>query len=252
MLTTVIVPTFNRAGLLARAIESLWRQRDAADLDLLIVDDGSTDETPAIAADLARRMPIVRVVRQENSGVAGARNCGLRHLKAETEIVTFLDSDDVCPPGRFAADQAALEANPSIELTYGLMRLVRAFDPETLMPVAEDARAAFCGIHLSCALMRRGLIERIGAFDTAFRQSEDTDYLLRIFETGTRFLQTRTTTLYYLRHGGNMTADVATASRFFAMALYRSVQRRRADASRVLRTPDFSLAPLRAPEAARC
>lgn len=247
MLTTIIIPAFNRAGMLPRAVESLWRQRDTANLDILIVDDGSTDETSAVATELAQRMSIVRVVRQDNRGVAGARNHGLRHLKAETEIVTFLDSDDVSPPGRFI-DLAALDADPALELTYGMMRMVWTLDPQTLLPTDEDTHEAFYNIQMTCALMRRSLVERIGLFDESFRQAEDTDYLLRVFETDTRFLQTRTVALFYMRHNDNMTVDTQAARFFMAKALHTSALRRKADPSRILRKPDFALMPQRKPE----
>ena len=244
MKTTVIIPTYNRATHLPRAITSLLRQRDAVDLDILVVDDGSTDETPALLSDLARQHPCIRWLRQPNAGVAGARNAGLANLLPETSFVTFLDSDDVAPPGRFASDLPRLQAGPDAALTYGRMMLVEALDPETLLPTATAKRVEVVGISLACAIFRRALIERIGAFDLALRQSEDTDYLLRAFESGAGFIQTDTLCLYYVRHPGNMTRDTIEAKRSFALAVLKSMQRRRADPGIVLNKPDFVLQPL--------
>lgn len=244
MKTSVIIPTFNRAATLPRAINSLLRQRDAAELDILVIDDGSTDETPLLLADLMREHAEIRMLRQPNTGVAGARNAGLAHLLPETEFVTFLDSDDISPPGRFAADLPRLRAAPGVALSYGRMMLVDAIDPETLLPTSTAKRAEIVGIHLSCAIFRRALIERIGSFDLTLRQAEDTDYLLRVFESGAEFSQTETLCVYYLRHRDNMTRNTEEAIRYFALAVLKSIRRRRADPGIVLHKPDFALKSL--------
>jgi glycosyltransferase involved in cell wall biosynthesis len=178
--------------------------------------------------------------------VAAARNAGLRNLLPGTDVVGFLDSDDVAPPGRFDSDLSLLAADPGLELTYGRLRLVREVDEETLTPLEGAAGPPLVGVSMSSGLFRRGLMDRIGLFDTSLQQAEDTDYLLRIFETGARFLQTETLTVFYMRHDGNMTLDSATTMKCFAKALHLSMRRRRTDPGRVLVMPSFSLEPLRA------
>ena len=244
MKITVIIPTYNRVATLPRAIESLLRQGDVADLDILVIDDGSTDATPQVLAALTREHGNLRSVRQDNTGVAGARNTGLAHLLPQTQLVSFLDSDDVSPPGRFAADLPWLQADAALDLTYGRMSLVDDIEVGTLTPPSHARRVDVVGIHLSAGIFRRRLIDRIGRFDTTLRQAEDTDYLLRIFEADTAFLQTDTLCLYYLRHPGNMTRDIPEATRCFAAAIHKSMQRRRANPSIVLRKPKFVLQPL--------
>ncbi len=88
------------------------RQRHDADLDILVVDDGSEDATSAVLADLGRKHAEIRIIRRENGGVTAARNTGLANLLPETDFITFLDSDDVSPTGRFAADLPRFEADP--------------------------------------------------------------------------------------------------------------------------------------------
>lgn len=244
MKITVIIPTYNRVATLPRAIESLLRQGDAADLDILVIDDGSTDATPQVLAALTREHRNVRSVRQDNTGVAGARNAGLAHLLPQTQLVSFLDSDDVSPPGRFAAELPRFLADAALDLTYGRMVLVDAIEDGTLTPPPQARRVDVVGISLSAGIFRRRLIDRIGRFDTTLRQAEDTDYLLRIFETETAFLQTDTLCVFYLRHPGNMTRDIPEATRSFAAAIHKSMQRRRANPSIVLRKPQFALQPL--------
>ena len=141
MTTTVIVPTYNRAPLLGRALESLLRQRQDAKLDILVVDDGSEDSTSALLADLGRKHTEIRVVRRDNGGVAAARNTGLANLLPETAFVTFLDSDDISPMGRFAADLPRFATDPDLDFTYGRMMLVDPIDDDALALQPAHARS---------------------------------------------------------------------------------------------------------------
>lgn len=244
MKTTVIMPTYNRASLIGRSIDSLLRQRDDFDLDLLVVDDGSRDDTPAVLDALQREHPAIRVVRQANAGVAAARNTGLSNLLPDTELVTFLDSDDISPIGRFAADLPRFAADPSLDLTYGRMMLVDRIDDASLVPDCGARTVEIVGIHLSAAIIRRRIIDRVGPFDLEFRQAEDTDFLLRIFESGARFEQTATLCLYYRRHEHNMTRDTETARRSFAAAILKSLRRRKANPGITLAKPRFDVQSL--------
>lgn len=246
MLITVIIPTYNRSRTLPMAILSLLRQGPAVDLDILIIDDGSTDSTPSVINELMHQHPQIRQIRQTNAGVTNARNTGLRHLKPGTEFVTFLDSDDLSPANRFVSDLPLLLANTELDLTYGKMMMVECLDYSTFEPVEGTRRIDLVGIHLSAGIYRRRLIERIGFFDVSLPQAEDTDYLLRIFESGAKFLQTETSCLYYLRHEGNMTNDTVLSARCFAAAVFKSICRRRADPSIVLHKPNFDVKALQA------
>lgn len=252
MTLTVILPSHNRQPLLALAIASLLRQADQPacplplPLDLLVIDDGSTDDTPAMLAELAARDGRIRYRLQARAGVSAARNAGLAALLPDTEVVTFLDSDDLSTPGRLAADLALLLADPGLDLTYGRMMLVDCVDDQTLAPAPGARCLTMTGIHLSAGLYRRQLLERIGGFDPSLEQAEDTDYLLRIFESGCRWQQTDTVCLYYRRHGQSLSADAAVARRWFAAALHRSIRRRRHNPALQLQRPAFGMQPLSA------
>ena len=231
MKLSVIMPVYNRERFVVPALRSLLRQRDAADLDIIVIDDGSTDGTVEAVRSMMGETSCIRLFQQENMGVTRARNSGLRCLRPETELVSFLDSDDISPAGRFAADLDLFRRDPSLELTYSRMMLVDRIDDETLEPTRDSNSITVRGIHLSAAIFSRRLVDRIGGFDEDFVQAEDTDFLLRGFELGPRYALPDTLALYYRRHAGNMTRQEDVQSREFLRAIFKSMKRRRADPS---------------------
>lgn len=129
---SVIMPTYNRADSLRRSIDSVIAQQ-WTDWELVVVDDGSTDGTRALLAHL--HDPRVRVIHQENRGVAGARNRGLE--AAQGELLAFLDSDDEWPDHHLALATAFFAAHPGEDLyssefweDFGRGLLVKHFRPE--------------------------------------------------------------------------------------------------------------------------
>jgi glycosyltransferase involved in cell wall biosynthesis len=229
--SSVIMPVYNRERYVVSALRSLVRQRDAADLDIIVIDDGSTDGSAEAVRSMMGENPCIRLFRQENMGVTKTRNAGLKLLKPETEFVSFLDSEDVSPVGRFKADIAFFQADPGLELTYSLMMLVDGIDDDKLEPEPGSHFMTVRGIHLSSGIFSRKLVDRIGDFDESFHQAEDTDYLLRTFESGPRFVTPDTVALYYRRHPGNMTKQADTSLREFMRAIHKSMRRRKADPS---------------------
>ncbi|CDX15575.1 Glycosyl transferase family 2 [Mesorhizobium plurifarium] len=231
MRLSVIMPVHNRETYVRAALRSLLRQRDAADLDIIVIDDGSTDGSAQAVRAMMEDAPCIRLFQQENMGVTRARNSGLSRLEPGTELVSFLDSDDISPAGRFAADLDLFRRDPSLELTYSRMMLVDRIDDETLEPTPDSNSITVRGIHLSSAIFSRRLVERIGGFDEDFVQAEDTDFLLRGFEIGPRYVLPDTLALYYRRHAGNMTRQEDVQAREFLRAIYKSMKRRRANPS---------------------
>ncbi|TGT71465.1 glycosyltransferase family 2 protein [bacterium M00.F.Ca.ET.159.01.1.1] len=231
MRLSVIMPVHNREAYVGAALRSLLRQRNAAELDIIVIDDGSRDGSAEAVRAMMDEAPCIRLFQQENMGVTRARNSGLRQLRPETELVSFLDSDDISPAGRFEADLNLFRKDPSLELTYSRMMLVDRIDEETLEPTSDSNSITVRGIHLSAAIFSRGLVDQIGGFDEDFIQAEDTDFLLRSFEIGPRYVLPDTLALYYRRHAGNMTRQQDVQSREFMRAVYKSMKRRRADPS---------------------
>jgi glycosyltransferase involved in cell wall biosynthesis len=231
MKLSVIMPIFNREKYVGSALRSLLRQRDAADLDIIVIDDGSTDGSADAVRAMMDETSCIRLFQQANGGVTRARNAGLGQLLPQTQLVSFLDSDDISPAGRFKADLACFDEDPGLELTYSRMTLTDSIDDETLEPTADSHCVTVRGIHLSAGIFGRKLVERMGGFDEDFSQAEDTDFLLRVFESVPRYVMPDTVAIYYRRHPGNMTKEANVPFREFMRAVYKSMKRREADPS---------------------
>lgn len=112
-LVTAIVVVYNQEGFIEEAVRSVLAQ-EGAEFECIVVDDGSTDRTPDILA--AINDPRLRVIRQENKGLSGARNAGIE--AARGEIIAFLDGDDRWRPGRLARDIAVYESEPTVGVVF--------------------------------------------------------------------------------------------------------------------------------------
>ncbi|MER9295933.1 glycosyltransferase family 2 protein [Mesorhizobium sp. M0621] len=231
MKLSVIMPVYNRERYVVSALRSLVRQRDAADLDIIVIDDGSTDASVEAVRSMMRETPCIRLFQQSNMGIAKARNAGLRQLPPDAAFVSFLDSDDISLAGRFKADLARFKADFDLELTYSLITLADRIDDERLEPTPDSRTMTLRGISLSAALFKRQLIDRTGQFDEDFEQAEDTDYLLRVFETGPNCELMDAVAIYYRRHAGNVTKEHGGRVRNNLRAIHKSMRRRKADPS---------------------
>jgi glycosyltransferase involved in cell wall biosynthesis len=128
---SIITPTFNRAGLLDRALASVLAQNDP-DWELLVADDGSTDATPALLTRWCRRDPRIRSWRHDNRGQAASRNRLLPLARAPW--IAFLDSDDELEPHHLARHREAITAEPAVDVWLSPMRVVG----DSRVPCAEN------------------------------------------------------------------------------------------------------------------
>jgi glycosyltransferase involved in cell wall biosynthesis len=180
-LVSVIVTCYNQARFLRHSLESVLGQTYGR-FEIVLIDDGSTDNTAAIA----RRYPGVRYVHQENKGLAAARNAGLRC--SEGEFINFLDADDRLLPDALQKGIAALRAHPECPLVWGSHRYIDldgSFLRDSATPVVQED--LFCallernviGMHAT-VMYRRALFDSVGVFDESLRAVEDHELLLRI------------------------------------------------------------------------
>ena len=179
-LVSVIIPVFNRAWSLERALESVLSQEDA-NLDTIVVDDGSTDETPRLLAAYKDR---VRVIRQENRGVSAARNAGIRAAKGE--LIALLDSDDAWLPGKVGAQVAFFDTHPESLICQTEEIWIRNGKRVNPKRRHKKRRGMFfepslhlCLISPSAVMMRRTLLDDVGLFDERLPACEDYDLWLR-------------------------------------------------------------------------
>jgi len=214
---SVLIPVWNGAEFLGEALASVQPEANHV-LEIIVLDDGSTDDTPRIARSAGA---LVRYERQEHAGLAAARNAALR--LAEGELLAFLDADDLWPPGRLAHLRRVLDADGRAAIAQGrLQRLTRSASGDWEF-VAEAHRAP----SLCTALIRRSAFEVVGDFDERFLGGHDVDWLMRAREAGVGEAQSDAITLHYRRHDGNMTNDVAVDQPNLLRVLRASIERRR-------------------------
>ena len=186
----VIIPVYNGAETVGEAIASVLAQ-SFRDFELIVVDDGSTDATPA---ELARYATTIRVITQPNGGISAARNAALR--ASTSEFVALLDCDDVWEPAMLAHGVAALERDPSCVLAYtnlavtdsnGIALDTALVGPTTAhAPTVDEMLTQLWPIMPSAVVMRRWALEAIGGFAEEFRSYgyEDAYCWLRLREVG--------------------------------------------------------------------
>jgi glycosyltransferase involved in cell wall biosynthesis len=212
---TVLVPAYNAAAYLAQALDSALAQR-FANFEVVVVDDGSTDDTGAIADRYAAQHPDrIRVIHQSNAGLPAARNAAIE--MARGELFALLDSDDVWKPDHLQLAAAAFDANPQLGLVHANIERIdaRGHWIMTCGPRWRDVRDPYATIalrleHVSCptVVFHRRCVESVGAFDLQFTGlgCEDRDLWLRIAERfPIRYLDVVTAS--YRLHGNNMSAN---------------------------------------------
>ncbi|MDP8214363.1 MAG: glycosyltransferase family A protein [Candidatus Euphemobacter frigidus] len=177
---SVIIPTYNRSALLGNAIESVLSQT-FRDFILIVVDDGSTDDTGALAGSFGDR---VIYIRQDNQGASSARNRGIEATRAP--LIAFLDSDDRWHRDKLRRQVEAMEDGPRYLISHTQEIWYRNGEVlnqkkkhEKLRGEIFERSLSMCMVSMSTVMVRRELFERIGFFDEALPCCEDYDFWLR-------------------------------------------------------------------------
>ena len=214
---SVIVPVYNGAKFLPQAMENIRRGCPAA-TEIILVDDGSSDET----AQVASLYSDIVFVSQVNAGPAAARNRGL--ALANGEIIAFLDVDDVWPQGSLQARLEILQQDAQTEIVLGRVRCFRVLDNgET------ELSDPFTAFNIGAALYRKSVFEKVGFFDGKLRFGEDTDWFLRAREQQAAMQVLDEVTLHYRLHSGGMTHGKGASQLNVVRALKMSLDRRRSE-----------------------
>jgi glycosyltransferase involved in cell wall biosynthesis len=209
---SVIMPAYNVEPYIGEAIESVIAQT-YTDWELLIIDDGSPDESGAVAASYAACDRRIRVAHQANAGLSAARNHAIR--LARGQFVAILDSDDLWQPSFLAAQMALLQQHPDIDIVTGNAWNLGSWrdgtpwrpypDPRpqpTLVEILRDEEAVFI-----MSVIRRRVFETIGGFDESLRSNEDYHFWLRAALAGFKFMRNDRPLAFYRRREGSLSAS---------------------------------------------
>jgi glycosyltransferase involved in cell wall biosynthesis len=214
MQVSVIIPTYNSAGYLTDAVDSVFEQT-FNDVELLVIDDGSTDNTEAV---MRRYGSQVRYIRQSNGGVAAARNRGI--VESRGRWIAFLDADDTWLAGKLERQLAALADSAEGRACYSAFALVDT----QLAPLGVN-RSERHGTALEDLLLRgnvigtpstvvcdRALFDLAGGFDTTLSQCADWDMWIRL-AAFTDFIYVDEPLAKYRQHPNNMSRNVELLER---------------------------------------
>ena len=212
-LVSVVIPVFNGERFLRDAVQSVLDQRYAP-LEIIIVDDGSTDGTASVARSLPET---VRYLHQTNQGPAAARNRGIE--QAQGGLIAFADADDLWPQAKLELQLPYLIKDRGVEIVMGRIQQVLSSEEEFGEPAFS--------VNLGCAVIRKTVFDRVGLFDETMRYSEDVDWFMRVREAGVAIMTIDAVTLFYRQHEQNMTRGKSTSELNVLKALKRSLDRRR-------------------------
>ena len=217
---SVIIPVRNGERYLPEAIASVRRQ-SIAPIEIVIVDDGSTDGTAAVAHTLGSD---IRLIRQPHSGVTISRNRAIR--AARGALIAFLDCDDVWTDDKLATQVPILLEHPEIQIALGHIRRMWA-TPAADAPGGVRLTEPELALHLGAALIRRSTFERVDAFDESVSHAEDWDWFMRVREKGLVIVVHPEVMLLYRRHADNMSNNESESRAALVRLIHRSIGRRR-------------------------
>ncbi|MEZ5573710.1 MAG: glycosyltransferase [Halioglobus sp.] len=180
---SVVIPTYNYGQYLCEAIESVLSQ-DYPEKELIVVDDGSTDNTQSLLSDYANH---ATCLFQDNAGIASARNAGYRVCKGD--FIAFLDADDIFTAERLTLQMQAFREDPALQCVQGYMQ--QFVSPELPEEYAQTIRGETSGVVAaplaSTTLIRRAAYERVGCWDETLNVGVDLDWYARLRDSGVRY-----------------------------------------------------------------
>lgn len=206
---TVVMPVYNQTKFVGQAIESMLAQ-SFSDFEFVIMDDGSTDGTPGLLRSYARRDARVRVVLAPHRGIPATRNALLG--EAGTDLVAWIDADDVAMPDRLAQQREAMLKDPELwvlgtrtAFIDDIGRVLKC--GKVIVGAAEVARrmTSGCKVVQSSCMMRRDRVLSIGGYRAAFAYAQDYDLFLRVAEAG-KIDNLPSVGHHYRWHSGNVSS----------------------------------------------
>lgn len=221
-LISAIIPAFNAERYLAEAIDSVISQTYRP-VDIVLVDDGSTDGTRAVAE---RYEASVRYVFQTNAGIGAARNRGID--MARGELLAFLDADDLWASDKLEWQAEALRADPGLDMIFGYTQQFptpeMADEIDDRIRYVAEPTAAYLG---PAMLIRRDSFLRVGLFDPQWRVGDFVDWYLKAIDLGLRSAMEARIVLHRRLHDGNHGTRHRHATDDYARIVRAALDRRR-------------------------
>lgn len=205
----MIIPVYNGERFLKEAIDSV-RIQTTEPLDVIVVDDGSTDRSVEIASSYGSQVRIVQ--HEKNRGPSAARNTGIR--LALHDVVAFLDADDLWKKDALHRRIEMLERDPRVSVVLGHVERTIQKD----VPIVCSS--------LGSAIFRKTVFETVGLLDERLRFGEDVDFFLRIKETALKIGIIPQTVQIYRIHDENSTRNIDPYETGLLQILHRSIRRR--------------------------
>ncbi|MFN8443095.1 MAG: glycosyltransferase family A protein [Caldilineaceae bacterium] len=231
---SVVVPVYNGARYLGAAIESILAQGWQR-LELLVVDDGSTDQSVQIAEEYS---PQVQCIRQANAGPGAARNRGVE--AAQGEFLAFLDADDLWPPDKLALQIDYLYKHPALDMVFGQ---VEQFISPELPPEQQPAmppQPIMTGLHVGAMLIRRQSFARVGPFATTWTIGEFIDWYGRAQRLGLQSANLPTIVMRRRLHTTNLTRRTQERRSDYLQIIKMRLDENRAGKSDLIISPVWS------------
>ena len=220
-LVSTIVPVYNAEAHLDQAIRSVLAQ-SYTPTEVILVDDGSTDRSPDLAASFGDR---VRLIRQPNHGAAHARNHGLQ--VARGDLVAFLDADDVRLPHKLERQVEQLQTAPNAQYSIGKIR--HFLEPGKVVPPGfkkDLLDRDVVGRLLGTLLARRAVFDVVGPLDDSLTVAHDTDWFVRANELGIPMVVLDDVVMLKRIHEDNISHQAAVNSKELLQLFRRSIRRR--------------------------
>jgi glycosyltransferase involved in cell wall biosynthesis len=227
MKTTIIMPAYNAQKYIGETFESVIAQT-APDWELVVIDDGSTDDTAQVVRAYSAREPRIRLIQQANARTAVARNHGFAAADPKSEYIAYLDSDDLWEKDTLETFTQALERNPKHGAAHGLLRFIdgqsrslsvpyykqqlgitrHEIKGGRVVPIPRNRPTTFSSLLISSfvtpgqVILRRSIVEKVGKWDPKFLIVDDYDMWLRIAEH-TDFVHIEKEVIAYRIHDNN-------------------------------------------------
>ncbi len=220
-LVSVIVPTKNRASMVCDSLQSVFRQTYRP-IEVLVIDDGSTDETESVVGDWALQTAedkqfAIQFIKQASAGAPAARNRGFAASRGQ--FIQFLDSDDLLHHDKFCHQVAVFHCDPEVDYVYsgaGMFRSAVDWEVEPQYGKPDDVTLAThirtSNLTTVCGIYRRRICEAIGPWDEQLAKWQDWEYHVRLLAAGARCASVSEVHALNREHDAGRIADLSRAS----------------------------------------